>query len=163
MTTANTAKGFAQQNRTILEKAGVETVLFEAVTPRRRGLLRRGAQAASRQGRRAGLRRLPEHRLQAGAADAPRPRQDPPLIGPDGVKDETFLKMTGKDSEGVMASYPKDTSTLPMYKAGPRRPRQAVRQRARLRLLQRLCRHPGPPQGHRSGRQHRHRQDAWPL
>ena len=38
------------------------------------------------------------------------------LIGPDGVKDETFLKMTGKDSEGVMASYPKDTSTLPMYK-----------------------------------------------
>ena len=26
-------KGFAQQNRGILEKAGVETVLFEAVTP----------------------------------------------------------------------------------------------------------------------------------
>ena len=39
-----------------------------------------------------------------------------PLIGPDGVKDETFLKMTGKDSEGTYASYPKDTSTLPEYK-----------------------------------------------
>ena len=45
-----------------------------------------------------------------------RDRVKTPLIGPDGVKDETFLKMTGKDSEGVMASYPKDTSTLAMYK-----------------------------------------------
>ena len=45
-----------------------------------------------------------------------RDRLTTPFIGPDGVKDETFLKMTGKDSEGVYASYPKDTSTLPEYK-----------------------------------------------
>lgn len=108
-------KGFAQQNRTILEKAGVETVLFEAVTPDAVDF-----SAVVRKLRRAKADVLIFGGYQNTASklvqQMRRDRVKTPLIGPDGVKDETFLKMTGKDSEGVMASYPKDTSTLAMYK-----------------------------------------------
>jgi branched-chain amino acid transport system substrate-binding protein len=108
-------KGFAQQNRGILEKAGVETVLFEAVTPDAVDF-----SAVVRKLRRAKADVLIFGGYQNTASklvqQMRRDRVKTPLIGPDGVKDETFLKMTGKDSEGVMASYPKDTSTLAMYK-----------------------------------------------
>ena len=108
-------KGFAQQNRGILEKAGVETVLFEAVTPDAVDF-----SAVVRKLRRAKADVLVFGGYQNTASklvqQMRRDRVKTPLIGPDGVKDETFLKMTGKDSEGVMASYPKDTSTLAMYK-----------------------------------------------
>ncbi len=110
-------KGFAQQNRGILEKAGVETVLFEAVTPDAVDF-----SAVVRKLRRAKADVLIFGGYQNTASklvqQMRRDRVKTPLIGPDGVKDETFLKMTGKDSEGVMASYPKDTSTLAMYKPG---------------------------------------------
>ena len=99
----------------ILEKAGVETVLFEAVTPDAVDF-----SAVVRKLRRAKADVLIFGGYQNTASklvqQMRRDRVKTPLIGPDGVKDETFLKMTGKDSEGVMASYPKDTSTLAMYK-----------------------------------------------
>ncbi|MEG2173622.1 MAG: ABC transporter substrate-binding protein, partial [Desulfovibrionaceae bacterium] len=38
-----------------------------------------------------------------------------PVIGPDGLKDEAFVKMAGADCEGVYTSYPSDTSKLPAY------------------------------------------------
>lgn len=108
-------KGFADNNRVMLEKAGVKTVLFEAVTP--------DAVDFSAVVRK--IRRLKPDIVVFGGyqpvasklvQQMRRDRVKTPFIGPDGVKDETFLKMTGKDSEGVYASYPKDTSALPLYK-----------------------------------------------
>ena len=108
-------KGFATQNRTILEKGGVETVLFEAITPDAVDF-----SAVVRKLRRAKADVLIFGGYQNTASklvqQMRRDRVKTPLIGPDGVKDETFLKMTGKDSEGTLASYPKDTSSLEMYK-----------------------------------------------
>ena len=39
---------------------------------------------------------------------------DIPFIGPDGVKDEQFIKVAGKNAEGVYATGPTDVSKLPM-------------------------------------------------
>lgn len=107
-------KGFADFNREIMEKGGAETVLFEAITPDAVDFT-----AVVRKLRRAkpdiivfgGYQNVASKLVQQMRRD----RLDLPLIGPDGVKDETFLKMTGKDSEGVYASYPKDTTMLPEY------------------------------------------------
>lgn len=107
-------KGFADNNRAILEKAGVETVLFEAVTPDAVDF-----SAVVRKLRRVkpdiivfgGYQPVASKLIQQMRRD----HLTTPLIGPDGVKDETFLKMTGKDSEGTYASYPKDTSSLAEY------------------------------------------------
>ena len=108
-------KGFADNNRVLMEKGGAETVLFEAVTPDAVDF-----SAVVRKLRRAkpdivvfgGYQPVASKLVQQMRRD----RLDTPFIGPDGVKDETFLKMTGKDSEGVYASYPKDTSSLEAYK-----------------------------------------------
>lgn len=108
-------KGFADYTRDFLEKGGAETVLFEAINP--------DATDFS-----AVVRKLrsekPDIVVFGGYQPAAsklvqqmrRNRVQTPFMGPDGVKDETFLKMTGKDSEGVYATYPRDTSGLPEYK-----------------------------------------------
>lgn len=108
-------KGFADFNRELMEKGGAETVLFEAVTPDAVDF-----SAVIRKLRRAkpdiivfgGYQPVASKLVQQMRRD----RVDTPFLGPDGVKDETFLKMTGKDGEGVYASYPKDTTSLPAYK-----------------------------------------------
>lgn len=107
-------KGFADYNRELMEKGGAETVLFEAVTPDAVDF-----SAVVRKLRRekpdiivfGGYQPVASKLVQQMRRD----RLTVPLIGPDGVKDETFLKMTGADSEGVYASYPKDTSALSSY------------------------------------------------
>lgn len=107
-------KGFADFNRELMEKGGAETVLFEAVTPDAVDF-----SAVVRKLRRAkpdvvvfgGYHPVASKLVQQMRRD----RLTAPFLGPDGVKDETFLKMTGKDAEGVYASYPKDTTTLPAY------------------------------------------------
>lgn len=107
-------KGFADTNRGLMEKGGAETVLFEAVTPDAVDF-----SATVRKLRRArpdivvfgGYQPVASKLIQQMRRD----RLATPMIGPDGIKDETFLKMTGKDSEGIYASYPKDTSSLPLY------------------------------------------------
>lgn len=108
-------KGFADFNREIMEGGGAETVLFEAVTPDAVDF-----SAVVRKLRRAnpdiivfgGYQNVASKLVQQMRRD----RLAIPLIGPDGVKDETFLKMTGPDSEGVYASYPQDTTALEEYK-----------------------------------------------
>lgn len=108
-------KGFAEQNRKILENAGIETVLFEAVTPDAvdfSSVVRKLRRAKADVLVFGGYQNTASKLVQQMRRD----RVKTPLVGPDGVKDETFLKMTGKDSEGVLASYPKDTSSLEMYK-----------------------------------------------
>lgn len=107
-------KGFADYNRELMEAGGAETVLFEAVTPDAVDF-----SAVVRKLRRAnpdivvfgGYQPVASKLVQQMRRD----RLTTPFLGPDGVKDETFLKMTGKDSEGVYASYPKDTTSLPQY------------------------------------------------
>ena len=107
-------KGFADTNKKYLEEAGVETALFEAINP----------QAVDFSSTVQKLRRVKPDVVVFGGyqpvasklvRQMRRDRLNVPMIGPDGLKDETFLKMTGKDSEGVYASYPKDTSALPLY------------------------------------------------
>lgn len=107
-------KGFADYNKELMEKGGAETVLFEAVTPDAVDF-----SAVVRKIRRAkpdvvvfgGYHPVASKIVQQMRRD----RLTTPFLGPDGVKDETFLKMTGKDGEGVYASYPKDTTSLPAY------------------------------------------------
>lgn len=107
-------KGFADYNRRMMEEGGAETVLFEAVTPDAVDF-----SAAVRKLRRAKPDAVVFGGYQPAASklvqQMRRDRLNVPVIGPDGVKDETFLKMTGKDSEGVYASYPKDTTALEQY------------------------------------------------
>ena len=108
-------KGFVDGNRLMLEKAGVETVLFEAVTPDAVDF-----SAVVRKLRRAKPDLLVFGGYQPTASkllqQMRRDRVTTPMLGPDGLKDDAFIKMAGKDSEGVYTSYPKDTSNLPAWK-----------------------------------------------
>ncbi len=108
-------KGFADTNKELLEKAGnVEIVLFEAVNPDAvdysatvRKLRREKADALIFGGYHPTASKL----VQQMARDNVRI----PFIAPDGVKDDTFIKMAGKDAEGVFASTSSDTSSLKVY------------------------------------------------
>ena len=109
-------KGFVDNNRLALEKSGVETVLYEAVTADAVDF-----SAVVRKLRRAAPDILVFGGYQPTASkllqQMRRDRVTTPMLGPDGLKDEAFIKMAGKDSEGVYCSYPKDTSGLAAYKA----------------------------------------------
>ncbi|MBQ1539815.1 MAG: branched-chain amino acid ABC transporter substrate-binding protein [Desulfovibrio sp.] len=107
-------KGFADGNKDILEKAGVETVLYEAVTPDAVDF-----SAISRKLRHA----KPDVIVFGGYKDLAgklikqlrREKVNCPVIGPDGMKDQAILEL-GAAAENVFCSYPKDTSALPLYK-----------------------------------------------
>ncbi len=108
-------KGFADTNKDLLEKAGkVEIVLFEAVNPDAvdysatvRKLRREKADVLIFGGYHPTASKL----VQQMARDNVRI----PFVAPDGVKDDTFIKMAGKDAEGVYASTSSDTSNLKVY------------------------------------------------
>ncbi len=108
-------KGFADTNKELLEKAGkVEIVLFEAVNPDAvdysatvRKLKREKAEAIIFGGYHPTASKL----VQQMARDNVRI----PFVAPDGVKDDTFIKMAGQDAEGVYASTSSDTSSLKVY------------------------------------------------
>ncbi len=108
-------KGFADTNKELLEKAGkVEIVLFEAVNPDAvdysatvRKLKREKAEAIIFGGYHPTASKL----VQQMARDNVRI----PFVAPDGVKDDTFIKMAGPDAEGVYASTSSDTSSLKVY------------------------------------------------
>ncbi len=108
-------KGFADTNKELLEKAGkVEIVLFEAVNPDAvdysatvRKLRREKADVLIFGGYHPTASKL----VQQMARDNVRI----PFVAPDGVKDDTFIKMAGQDAEGVYASTSSDTSGLKVY------------------------------------------------
>lgn len=107
-------KGFAENNKNLLEKAGVEVVLFEAVNPDAvdfsaavRKIRRNNAELVIFGGYHPTASKLVQQMK--------RERVKIPMLGPDGLKDDAFLKMTGADSEGVYSTYPSDTSKLPAY------------------------------------------------
>ena len=108
-------KGFCDNNRALMEAGGASTVLFEAITPDAvdfspivRKLRRAKADIIVFGGYQPTASKL----LQQMRRD----REKTPVIGPDGLKDDAFIKMAGKAAEGVYCSYPKDTASLPVYK-----------------------------------------------
>ncbi len=108
-------KGFCDNNRALMEAGGASTVLFEAITPDAvdfspivRKLRRAKADIIVFGGYQPTASKL----LQQMRRD----RVKTPVIGPDGLKDDAFIKMAGKAAEGVYCSYPKDTASLPVYK-----------------------------------------------
>ena len=80
-------RGFVNYAREMLEKGGVQIVLEEGITP---GAVDYGAVI---------------QKIRKAGADG---------IIPDGVKDEQFIKVAGKNAEGVYATGPTDVSKLPM-------------------------------------------------
>ena len=108
-------KGYAETNKQLLEKDGkVQIVLFEAVNPDAVDF-----SAAVRKMKRAGADVMIFGGYHPTASklvqQMARERVKIPVIGPDGLKDDAFIQMAGKDSEGVYSSYPSDTSKLPVY------------------------------------------------
>ena len=108
-------KGFAETNKNLLEKlGGTEIVLFEAINPDAvdfsaavRKMKRAGADVVIF----GGYHPLASKLLQQMNRD----RVRIPMVGPDGLKDESLIKMAGKAAEGVYSTYPSDTSRLPVY------------------------------------------------
>ncbi len=108
-------KGYAETNKELIEKSGKgEIVLFEAVNPDAvdygatvKKLKREKVDAVIFGGYHPTASKLVQQMK--------RDRVRVPFIAPDGVKDDTFIKMAGKDAEGVYASTTSDTSKLPSY------------------------------------------------
>ncbi len=109
-------KGYAENNKKIIEAAGKgEIVFFEAITPNAvdysptvKKLKRAKVDAIIFGGYHPEASKLVQQ--------IRRDRIKAPFIGPDGVKDPAFIKIGGKEAEGVYASGPSDTSTLATYK-----------------------------------------------
>ncbi len=108
-------KGYAETNKELIEKDGTaKVVLFEAVNPDAvdytatvRKVKREGAEIIIFGGYHPTASKLVQQMARYNLKI--------PFVGPDGVKDDTFIKMAGKDSEGVYASSSSDTSKLPIY------------------------------------------------
>ncbi|WP_419174780.1 branched-chain amino acid ABC transporter substrate-binding protein [Desulfosediminicola sp.] len=107
-------KGFAEFAKKFLEESGkAEVVLFEGVTPGAvdysavvQKVKRSGAEAVMFGGYH------PEASKIISMMRKKRLKAD--FISDDGVKDNTFIKVAGKNSEGAYASGPKDTTSNPL-------------------------------------------------
>ncbi len=113
---ADYGKSYAENNKKLIEADGkTEVVLFEAINPDAvdysatvKKLRREKVDAVIFGGYHPTASKLVQQMR--------RSRVKAPFIGPDGVKDPAFIKMGGKEAEGVYASGPSDTSTLEIYK-----------------------------------------------
>ena len=108
-------KGFCDNNRTLMEAGGAKTVLFEAITPDAvdfSPIVRKLRHAKADIIVFGGYQPTASKLLQ----QMRRARVNTVVIGPDGLKDDAFIKMAGEAAEGVYCSYPKDTASLPIYK-----------------------------------------------
>ena len=109
-------KGFAEFAKKFLEDSGkAEVVLFEGVTPGAvdysaivQKIKRSGAEAVMFGGYH------PEASKIISMMRKKRLKTD--FISDDGVKDNTFIKVAGKNAEGAYASGPKDTTANPLSK-----------------------------------------------
>jgi branched-chain amino acid transport system substrate-binding protein len=107
-------KGFAEFAKKFLEESGkAEVVLFEGVTPGAvdysaivQKIKRSGAEAVMFGGYH------PEASKIISMMRKKRLKTD--FISDDGVKDNTFIKVAGKNAEGAYASGPKDTTSNPL-------------------------------------------------
>ncbi len=108
-------KGYAEMNKDLLEKAGkAEVVVFEAVNPDAVDY-----SATVRKIKRAGVDAIIFGGYHPTAAklinQMARERVQCAFIGPDSLKDDSLIRMAGKESEGVYASNSNDTSSLAAY------------------------------------------------
>ena len=107
-------KGFAELAKGMLEAGGTaEVVLYEGVDPKAvdysaivQKIKRSKADVVLYGGY------YPAASKVVGQMRKKRIKAD--FLGPDGVKDKTFIKVAGKKSEGAYASGPKDTSSNPL-------------------------------------------------
>ena len=106
-------RGFVNYAREMLEKGGVQIVLEEGITP---GAVDYGA--VIQKIRKAGADGIIFGGYHPEASklvqQLAKKKIDIPFIGPDGEKDEQFIKVAGKNAEGVYATGPTDVSKLPM-------------------------------------------------
>ncbi len=109
-------RGYAETAKTMLEtstEGKLEIVLFEAINPDAvdfsaiiRKVRREKAEALIFGGYHPTASKIVQQLR--------REKMKTALIGPDGLKDEAFIKMAAADAEGVYASGPRDTSKLEM-------------------------------------------------
>lgn len=107
-------KGLAEFAKTFLEESGnAEVVLFEGVTPGAvdysavvQKIRRSGAEAVIFGGYHPEASKIVGQMRQR--------RMDTIFISDDGVKDDTFIKVAGKNAEGVYATGPADVSSNPV-------------------------------------------------
>ncbi|MBO4318757.1 MAG: branched-chain amino acid ABC transporter substrate-binding protein [Mailhella sp.] len=106
-------KGYADGCAAYLKEAGVEVVLFEAVTP---GAADYSSAVRKVRQNNADLLMWGGYYPEASKILANMHSLDIeiPLIGPDGLKDAGFLELAGDDAEGVYAAGPSDTAGNPL-------------------------------------------------
>ncbi len=109
-------KGFAEFAKKFLEESGkAEVVLFEGVTPGAvdysaivQKIKRSGAEAVMFGGYHPEASKI--------VSMMKKKRLKTTFISDDGVKDQTFIKVAGKNAEGAYASGPQDTTANPLSK-----------------------------------------------
>jgi len=109
-------KGYAEYAKQFIEQGGKgSVVLFEGVTPGAvdysavvQKIRNSGAEAVMFGGYHPEASKIVQQLRKK--------RMDLPFVSDDGVKDDTFIKVAGKDAEGVYASSSRDVSALPLYK-----------------------------------------------
>nr|WP_245529495.1 branched-chain amino acid ABC transporter substrate-binding protein [Desulfobulbus propionicus] len=110
-------KGLAEYAKTFIEQSGGkgEVVLFEGVTP---GAVDYSAvvQKIKRSGAEAVIFGGYHPEASKVVGQMRQKRMTIPFVSDDGVKDDTFIKVAGKDAEGVYATGPADVSQNPITK-----------------------------------------------
>ncbi|WP_310599856.1 branched-chain amino acid ABC transporter substrate-binding protein [Desulfobulbus sp.] len=118
-------KGLAEFAKALIERSGTaQVVLFEGITPGAvdysavvQKIKRSGAEAVLFGGYHPEASKLVGQMRQKRLAI--------PFVSDDGVKNDTFIKVAGKDAEGVYATGPADASNNPVTKAYREQFRQA--------------------------------------
>ena len=106
-------KGLAEFDKAYLASKGVDAVLYEGVTPGAvdysaivRKIARSGAEGVIYGGYHPEASKIVKQKRKK--------RMDTIFLSDDGVKDDTFIKVAGKDAEGVYATGPMDNATNPV-------------------------------------------------
>ncbi len=106
-------KGAAELAKKKFEDAGIQVLLFEGVSP---GAVDYSAIVQKIKRSKADLVVWGGYHPEASkiVAQMRKKRMDTMLLGADGLKDDTFIKVAGKYAEGVYATGPKDVSQNPL-------------------------------------------------
>ncbi len=109
-------KGLAEFAKTFIEQAGkIEVVLFEGVTP---GAVDYSSVVQKIKRSKADAVIYGGYHPEASkiVSQMRKKRLETAFLGPDGVKDDTFIKVAGANAEGVYATGPADVSQNPLTK-----------------------------------------------
>ncbi len=106
-------KGQAELTKKYFEAAGVEVALFEGVTP---GAVDYSAVVQKIKKNKVDLVTWGGYHPEASKIVTlmHKKKVKTPFMGPDGIKDESFLKVAGLYADGTYVSGPRDTSTNPL-------------------------------------------------